>query len=367
MIYFLINNNYHLYLDQKLAKKLSGFNLGLIQVPYSLDVVADSDIFQKVYCFRDKIISSLFIFLFKRSRLIRIFTGIDKTLTPEPNDVLLVHTDMDLLNQYIIQKFHAAGAKIYLLEDGTATMCYYNTIPHEPPFKDRIKTLILKYFYHFVHTSIKVYGVAILPVMEDSVFNGVIVNFGNSIIRNIPLYKLEQLIEPFNILFEEGAIFFSQPIYYWFATEGAYINYIDVLLAVSVRFSPFYFKFHPSESEHVRLSIINLINNNHKNVTIISENDIAENIIGKYPVRYAITFNSSAVMNLISKGIVPVFLNDVLHSRFPDSSFIVFGKFLESIECNVPSSLSDVKPGFKAFDQTVSSSKSYSITEIVNF
>jgi hypothetical protein len=273
---------------------------------------------------------------------------------------------MDLLNQYIIQRFSTAGAKIYLLEDGTATMCYYNTIPREPPFKDRIKTFILKKFYHFTHTSIKMYGVEILPVMDDSVFTGVIVNFGNSILRNITLYKLAPMQEPIKVLYKSGAIFFNQAMYFWFISKEEYVSYLKTILTISKNFTPFYFKFHPSDTDSIKLSVKELIDDKYKNIKIISEDDIAESIINKYPVKYAITFNSTAVLNLINRGVVPIFMNDILYKSFSDSSFVVFREFLKSISCSVPEVLSDVKPGFCAFKSPVSSSKTYSIVEIIN-
>lgn len=366
MIYFLINNDYHLNLDLKLAKQLSKYRLGLIQVPYSLKIVSVNDLFSKVYHFPNKIIPSLIGIIFHPKTIKEIIKTVDEDLFAESADFLLVHTDMDFLNQYIIQKFHKAGAKIYLLEDGTATMCYYNTIPQKAALKDKIKTFIFQKFFNFKYSEIKKFGIETLPVMKDFVFKGVIVNFGDEIIRNIPLYKLDLFEKPVSVLYEDGAIFFSQPLYFWFLTEKEYINYLSELLAISKKFTPFYFKFHPSDTENVKFYLTQIINEKYSNITIIPENEIAEIIIEKFPVHYAITFNSTASFNLIKKGIVPIFLNDILNKTFPDTSFIVFNQFLKSIKCNQPSELSEVKPGFCAFLDKIDNTNSQSITEILN-
>lgn len=366
MIYFLINNDYHLVMDLKLTEQLTNYNLGLIQVPYSLNPVSTSNEFSKIYNFHEKLVPSFTNIIIRPSGILQILKNVDKVLKPESNDILLVHTDMDFLNQYIIQKFYRTKAKIYLLEDGTATMCYYNTIPQKTTFKHKLREFVLKYFYSFKYTEIRKYGVETLPVMKEFVFNGVIVNFGNSIIRKIPFYKLPTLYEPIKILNENGAIFFGQPQYFWFCNETEYIEYLESILSISKRFNPFYFKFHPSDTDSVKLAVIKLINEKYRNIIIIPENDIAEILINKYPVQYAITFNSTAALNLINKGIIPIFLNNLFNNSFPDSSFIVFGQFLKSIDCESPSTLSDIKPGFCAFPNATKSENTKSLENILN-
>jgi len=345
-----------------LAEQLTDFELGLIQVPYSLNVINESALFSKIYHFADKI----YLSLRHPFRIFAIQNNVDKKIKPNCHDTLLVHTDMDLLNQYIIQRFYMAKSKIYLLEDGAGTMCTYNLTPRKASAKNRFKTLILRNLYNYKFTKIAVYGVETLPLMNDYLFSGVIVNYGNSIMRNIPLYKLTPIKEPIEILYESGAIFFHQPLYIVPSTEEEYLRYLSYILDVSTQFTPFYFKFHPSEKNNMKLCITKLINERHSNIIIIEENDVAENIINKYPVRYAITFNSTAALNLINKGIVPIFLNNLFNDIFPNNYFDGVYPFLKSINCQMPAVLSDVRPGFCAFPYAMSDIDTYSIVDILN-
>jgi hypothetical protein len=365
MIYFLVNNNYHLDLDYKIARELHYKELGLIQIPYSLNIVNSNPFFSKIHCFNYKVDISIRNFLLDFGHLIKIHKKIDQELIVNRKDVLFVHTDIVLLNQYIISKFQKVGAKIFLLEDGTATMCIYNLTPKRPPFKERIKEFFLRNFYGYKNTSIVSFGAQILPMMKDHVFNGVIVNYGNSILRKIALYKLKLNEEQISNLNPRGAIFFSQPLYYWYLKDYEYISYLEELLKFSNNFDKFYFKFHPSEDKKVEEGIRKMILKKYSRISIIEENEIAENLIHSYPVKYAITFNSTAAMNLVSKGVIPIFLNGLLNSRFADKSFSSFDYFLKTIKCNCPLSEDEVKPGFVAFTSEEQNLSKKSINEIL--
>lgn len=366
MIYFLINNNYHLHLDMKLAKQLSNFDLGLIQIPYSLNVIDDSDLFQKTYYYPDRLIASLKNLLLNPNNIRTILKKVDRGLIPQNDDVLLVHTEMDLLNQHVIKKFYKAGSKIFLLEDGAATVSHFNMVTGKVSFVDNFRKFLLKYFYGFNYLEFKKYGVETLPEMKNFIFKGVILNHGDSIERDIPLYKLKPVEEPIKFLDQNGVIFFSQAMYIWFLTEEKYVSFIDSLLSVASNFSAFYFKFHPSENENVKNKIIEIIDKKYSNVIVLYEKDIAENIIEKYPVKYTITFNSTAALNLINRGVVPIFINNIFSKLYPDDSSKAFGQFLKSINCQSPSDLKDIKPGFVAFSNNEKEQRKYSLIDIIN-
>lgn len=366
MIYFLVNNNYHVHLDMQLAKQLPEFELGLIQIPYSLTAIEESDLFHKIYYHPDRLVASLKNLLLNPKKIRSIIKKVDTELIPKNTDVLLVHTEMDLLNQHIIKKFYKAGSKIFLLEDGIATICHYNMVSGKISFKENFRKFLLKYFYSFDYLKFKKYGVQTLPEMNNFIFKGVILNHGNNIKRDIPLYKLKPFEEPIKFLDQNGVIFFSQPLYIWFLTEEEYVGYIDDLFSVASHFSTFYFKFHPSDSEDVKNKILKIVEKKHPNVIVLHENGIAESIIEKYPVKYAITFNSTAALNLINRGVVPIFINNMFSKLYPLDSSEAFGQFLKSINCHSPSDFNDIKPGFVAFSSDEKEQKKYSLIDIIN-
>ena len=361
MIYFLINNNFHLDLDIKLARQLNNYELGLIQVPYSLNVLTQSTIFTNIYNFPDKIYVSL-------SHPFKIFSiqkRVSKEISPTGNDILLVHTDRDLVNQYIIQLFHKVNAKIYLLEDGASTITSFNIEPVKATFKERIKCLIFRSIYNYKYLNIAKYGVETLMLMDDHLFTGLILNLGKSLNRNIPLYKLDQIQEPLNFYNENGAIFFNQDLYLFNSTEKEYLNFLHEILYFSEKFEPFYFKFHPSDTESAKIAITKLLRKINKKIIIIEDNIIGEEIIYKYPVKYSISVCSSINLNLINRNIIPIFLNKFYNERFPNPTFFAFEQFLKSINCHFPLLLSDVRPGFIAFPNEIENENTQSLVNIL--
>jgi len=366
MIYFLVNNNYHVHLDMQLVKKLSNFELSLIQIPYSLNIIKESDVFSNIYTYEERLITSLKNIFFKPSNLKNILRRVDETLFPDQADILFVHTDMDILNQYIIQKFYECRAKVYLIEDGIATITQFNMEEKTAEFKDNLRCFFLKYIYGFKYLKIIKYGVMTQPVMEDFVFRGVLINYGDTIKRKIPLYKLISDQKQIEVAYEKGAIFFNQPLYLFYMSEGEFLAYIENFLIASHNFSHFYFKFHPSDSESFKASVFNLIENKFKNITIILEDNIAEEIVYKYAVRYVITISSTSAFNLMNSGVVPIFTNNMLSKLYPNDNFSAFSQFLKSIDCYAPIEVSEIKPGFCAFSNTKNDENRYSIVDIIN-
>jgi hypothetical protein len=82
-------------------------------------------------------------------------------------------------------------------------------------------------------------------------------------------------------------------------------------LLLLIIFHLFYFKFHPSDTESFKISISDLIKSKFENIKIIVENDIAEEIVYKYPV--VITISSTAAFNLMNT-IVPIYKNEMLNN-----------------------------------------------------
>lgn len=365
MIYFLINNDYHLDLDLKLIQQLDSKEIGLIQVPQRLDVITKSEYFSKIISINE-IDTSLKRLIINFNNNKKKLKYIDKKISIKKEDILLVHTDMIFVNQYIISKFFDVKAKIFMVEDGTATIAYNPIENLKISWKDIIRGSILKYLYRFRFFYIKNFGSEVLPIMDDFIFKGVILRFGNSIKRNIPVFKINT-IQEINIIKEEnGAIFFNQPLYNFFLTEDDYLFFLQKTFPCSNSFTHFYFKFHPSDNESFKEKCLIMLNKFFPNIIIVLENMTAEKIIYKYPVKYTLTINSTASLNLIDLGFVPIFLNNIFKNKFPDLSFDLFDNLLDSMEFNYPLNIDDIKPGFSVLKKNLADTNYLTLKDIIN-
>ena len=152
MIYFLVNNDYQ-FSDVELH--LSEFSKGecsLIQVPCRLTPLTEHPRFTSVYTFPSCIrIKYFFLDIFFIKNLKR---RVSKALSPGPDDVLFVYTEVEYLNQHIITIFHKAGAKIFLIENGMATCLVFNMKSARLPLRLKLKLVWIKYILGFATTGL---------------------------------------------------------------------------------------------------------------------------------------------------------------------------------------------------------------------
>ena len=361
MIYFLVNNSYHLDFDFPLIKELKNEKISLIIVPITFSVSDDNlSFFHKIYKFENNFNISYFN-LFSLKRFMKI---VDNTFATTSNDILLVHTDMVLLNQLLIYKFHKSNSKIFLLEDGTATMCDFNIEPISASIKSIIKCFILKTFLGIKNTNINKYGIQELYRLDDFLFNGLIVNFGLNTKRNIPVFQLKYTDKFLDIKFPKGAMFFNSPFYILYTNEILYFNFIKEILVISNNFNPFYFNFHPNDSVYFKDMVSEYIIHNYKNIILLPDG-LAEDKINKYTTQFSISINSTASFNLIKKGIKPIFLNKIFLEKFQDPSFEQFELFLFSLGYISPKSIDEVSPLFYLNNFSLMDSNRFTLAEIL--
>jgi hypothetical protein len=211
MIYILINNQYHVYDFNQWIDDFNGQEISLIQVPHSLNPLKCDGRFFRIYTY-PKFFQSSFSLL----RLYKIFNlhkKIRKEILPEENDILLVYTEYEILNQFIVNLFYKSNARVFLLEDGLATMTLCNSNFFSRKLKSKFFEFVLKNIYSYKY--LRIYDLPDpTPLMEDKFFSGVCVKLGNSIKREIPLFNISNckslVIEDLNF---ERAIFINNDLY----------------------------------------------------------------------------------------------------------------------------------------------------------
>lgn len=329
MIYILINNQYHIYDYDQWIEDFKNEKISLIQIPHSLIPVNQDDRFTNIYTY-NRFVKNVFSLLYFK-KIFKIHNKIRKEIFPNENDILLVYTEYEILNQFIIKIFHEAKSKILLLEDGLATMTLCNSDFKTGNIKSRIYEFILKKIYGY--KSLKIYDLPDpTPLMNDYLFNGVCVRLGISINRNIPLFNFSsnknQKIEDLNY---DKAIFINNDLYNFFCTYEDYIEILEnTLKLISTQFTEIYFKFHPRESKDYIVKISSKIQQI-PNIKILKTDEIIENQVLSIKPKFAFSFVSAALINLFHKGIIPVFLYETDYRLSNDKFVREIRNFLHSI------------------------------------
>lgn len=363
MYYFCVNNNYHLHFDRRIIHDLIGDKI-LIQVPYSLNL-NDTDGYSNVVRLDFNRSISLKRLLLNFQQIRHIVKAISSQFTISSQDALFIHTDINIINAVVIELFAKYHAKIFLLEDGTATMCDFNRVPNNLGLVERLRTYLIKYVCGLKNTYVVDFGDDKHLRVKDALFNKIVVSWGNKTLRNIPVLNIGMGIISHQAA-NSGAIFFNQPMYLFFCTEDEYLHFISQILSLHTRFTVFYFKFHPQDTDSMKSSIRLLIETRFSFVKIIEDEEPAELIVVKYPIKYSISYTSTCTLNHIVQGIIPIFLVEIFNQFKPSNSHESFKKFLCQIGCEYPTNLNQIDEVYNPISNLIICNDGYDINEILN-
>jgi hypothetical protein len=277
-----------------------------------------------------------------------IFKKINKELFVSRNDVLLVYTEYDLVNQYIIEKFKKGGAKVYLLEDGAATAYLFMSAKAKTSIKNHIKKWVLKLLYGFFNTRLLFDGNSTFPLLKDCCIDGVCFYLKPAeIIRGIKVYQIRNNIPKMDSLNTRCAIFLNQGMCPTYENFDVYVKCLNnILRQLSESFDKFYFKFHPRESVDEISRIRGIVEKN--NGIIIDSKGAIEDIIAEYKPKYAASFFSSSLTNLSFMGIEPMFLHRFITDYKNKQALAHFDNYLNSLGYNFISSLEEINANYES-------------------
>ena len=346
MLYLLVNNNYHLYDFNIWKDEFKDQQIFLIQIPHHLNVIYNDQRFVEITSFKPFFIGIKS--LIKYCKIKQLHTVIDKMIFPQKEDILLVFTEYEILNQYIIQKFKRVNAKIWLLEDGLATMAIFNGTFKPYRWKHYIMRWVLRKIYGYKYLDVLYDGKNIFPIMTGKIFEGVCVSLGISIKRELKLFRYRKQYELISGLNRKYAIFLNEDIYKFYCDFDEYLKFLLATLnVISNNFDIVYFKFHPRESDYYR-KLINKNINRYSNIIIIEENQIVEKIIENYKPKYAISFLSGSIINLLFKGLQPIYIYHLFPTLLKNPVLQGLTVYLESINYRYVSSLSEINDSYSS-------------------
>ena len=309
MIYFLVNNEYHLLDVYDHCNQISDLDKSLIIIPHNFNYdnrkISEKTNFTTIYRYKSPFRGWGFFNIFK---IRRVCQQIEKELFICKNDVLFVYTEYEILNQYIIKIFKKKGAMIYVIEDGGLPTYLTFNIDNDGSFslKEMIKLFFVNRILKWDHVRFLKYNEIIFPQIEDKYLDGVLLYFKLTIRRNINTYFILKDVEKL-ALDEESAIFLNERIYDYYCSKEEYLSLLgDALRKITGKFRKVYFKFHPREHEEDQLWQLHVINK--YPVEIINDPKPFEVLLDNLKTRYVFSFLSAALLNSYFYGAIPVYI-----------------------------------------------------------
>jgi len=342
VIYFLINNNYHWY-DVKLhlpALKEAGMEVGLIQIPHKLDLVVSDANIGKIITYESPHIGRKNFW--NPFHIRSVHRQIEQEFELSEDDVLIVYTEYELLNQFFIKKFKTKNAKVFILEEGFATYITFADVLTRLPLKQRIKLAYLQMFADYNETYLNFLNGIDFPQISDRFIDGVFLYRDVTIARNIRKIVISKEVETLESLNSKYVLFLNEKMYEYYTTMTEHLDILhDLLSKLSLQFEAVYFKFHPVETS-ANKELQKKIINQFSNIQIIESDKAIEEFIEDYRPKYIVSFLSAALLNLYDKGLRPVYCYRYYASLMKNEIFKNIDQTLEKMGYIFPKSMSEI-------------------------
>lgn len=311
MIYFLVNNSYHLIDATEHVKQ--GLKASLIVVPHKI-VHEESGLFQSIIEVNSPYTGTLSRTI--RGVAIQAFSSyqarkrIKKYLSINPTDALVCYTEHEPLNQFIVRFFKKSLAQTYLMDDGVASYVNNQSKKSEQLTLKEIfsqsvtrATLAACYFQYFKIEN------ELYPRMDDQYFDGLLYYSPVSVRRQIPRIIVSR---PQAKVFsaDDSLVYLSQPLYQLknIDIDWLFKNTCKILTQLAKKFPKVLFKYHPRDDQEWRRRIEGFLLDSSIAVELLMEDGPVESLLERYQFRFAASLNSTALFQLAAYGVEPIFL-----------------------------------------------------------
>jgi len=351
MLYVLVNNNYQLrtslrHFSQR-RELLS--QATLVAVPHTLALESAGHSFGQVIVLETPLGRKTMPWLI--GSYFAAAKEVERQIAPRPGDVLLFFTEVEWLNQIIVQRFKANGAKVVLLEDGG----FGTYIPMAQPTSETLtlrERFVLAGFRTLPalrHSQLFKVNNLLFPRLPDSAIDTIALYRDAPIQRDTSVRRVAQPAKTACAVRRGSVIFLNEPLYDYYQTRKAYLAGLEMLLeSLSQGFQTVHFKFHPRESQAWRDEISALISKRFPKIRIIENNLNIEEIITTYFPEVLASYFSAALLGIEFDGIEPMYLYHLLDDLADQSVFATATRILQSWGYRFVESTAEVRSGFKS-------------------
>ena len=342
MIYFLINNNFHLIDAEKHLEDLKESKTALIKIPHKLTITS-----QHVFD-REMEFPNLITNLKDHFNLLRIFS-IHRKIRSElkniqPNDILLFYTEYEFLTHYIINIFKKKKAKVILIEEGFPTYITFSSLPDTNlPLKKKFLNTYLKYILGYRYSKMVSLSDRPTSIIDDKQIDKILLYTKINIKRNIETGFLSTKQILFDSPREDTVLFLNEGLYGFYVSMEIYLDMIDdILKKLSSHFEHIYFKFHPREKDKDKILTETIIKKYPK-TKIITDNTPVELMINEIGAKYITSFSSQTLLYLSNSNCFLLYIFHLYPELMKHKGYMSIKNMLDQMNYNFMNDWSEIK------------------------
>ena len=351
MLYVLVNNDYQLQALARhdLAAHGDGSGIALIKVPHALSATIDARQFAAVHCFETPLGHSRMPFTLWRYRVRA--REVAATLRPQPGDTLLFFTEVEWLNQIVVQHFRARGARIVMLEDGGfATYIPMSVADSEPlSWRERCVEAAYRLLPGLAKSRLFKVNGQLFPRLPDSSIDAI------GLYQDVPLHRQGatcRVRKPARKSCEirrGSVLFLNERMYDHYQSGEAYLRGLRRLMkALSDGFESVQFKFHPREPAEWKRRIRELLVSEFPAIELIDRPGTIEEMILDYRPAVLASYFSAGLLSIEYEGIEPLYLYPLLDDLVNQPVFEIATRILTAWGYRFVDSDAEVRSGYRS-------------------
>jgi len=351
MLYVLVNNDYQLQALARhgIAALADGEGVTLITVPHALSGTIATDRFAAVHRFetplgRTRMPTTLWRYA-ARAR------EVAEALRPGPGDTLLFFTEVEWLNQIVVQHFHARRARVVMLEDGGFATYIPMSVPASEPltWRERCIQAAYRLVPGLSHSRLFKVNGHLFPRLPDDAIDAI------GLYRNVPLHRdvaIRHVRRPARKtcdLRPGRVLFLNERMYDHYQTAETYLAGLRQLMrALVAGFDSVQFKFHPREPQDWKDRIRDLLAREFPAIEIIDRPGTIEEMILDYRPEVLASYFSAGLLSIEYRGIEPLYLYPLLGDLVDQPVFSIATRILTAWGYRFVASEAEVRHGYRS-------------------
>ncbi len=365
MLYFLVNNNFHLIDADKHLVELKEYETSLIKIPHQLTISSNHSFNGEV---EFPVLIARLKDYFNLPRIFKLHRKIKKTFKEvKSTDTLIFYTEFELLTHYIVTHFKKRKAKVILMEEGIPTyLTFTGSLDSSIPLKKKLLGYYVKYMLGYFHSKTVGLNNRPINVLSDNQIDQLLLYTNIKVRRNVPVALLESEKLAFKQLNNHTVLFLNEAMYKHYIDFNSYLTIIDDILAnLSLKFQNVYFKFHPRETDEFKNEIRIIIKKHHK-VSVVEDNQPVELMVEKIGAKYVTSFAAQTLLYLSNSNCIVLYLFHLYPKLMENTTLIQLKNVIDNMNYVSLNDWSEIESKTLGFTDSANSNKYKSLKEYLS-